>query len=372
MNVAVRHTAAEMAARGHLVEILTRWTSPQAPAEMELAPGVLLRQLRVGPPEPRDKGDHEQYVAEFADALATLEPYDVVHSHHWFSGIAALEQAHLAGTPHVQSFNSIAAPAGTPLSSGERPESPGRLGGEAHLAATSDAIVVASRAERTTVVDRLGADPARVVQVTPGVDSRQFRPAAHGRGDYILAAARLEPLKGLDLAIETLAALDPAERPRLVVSGGATSGFRDYPGRLLDLAARLGVAEDVELAGPQSRTALADLMAGARLLLVPSHSETFGLVALEAQACATPVVAADSGGLRDAVADGVTGVLVPGWDPDRWAAELRALLSDTARCERLGAAGRERALLHTWGRTAARTLDVYGSLLPAPARCRGA
>ncbi|PFG29782.1 glycosyltransferase [Paramicrobacterium agarici] len=366
MNVAVRHTALALAELGHEVDVLTRRSSTTAPDAVEVAPRVTLRQLHAGPAERRVKGDHEEYIAEFGEAMRHLGPYDVIHSHHWFSGMAALELAHHDGIPHVQSFHSIAAAHTTPLSEGERPESPGRIAGEEHLAQHSDAIITVSDAERETVTARLGADPARVHTVAPGVDAAQFSPktdAATSDAGYLLAAARLEPLKGLDLAIEALAQLPRDGRPDLVVSGGATTGFDDYPDELRSLAERLGVADRVHFIGPQSRDALADLLRGARIALVPSHSETFGLIALEAQACGTPVVASDAGGLREAIVDGKTGILVPVRQANAWAGTISALLRDPERCAQLGAAGRERALTFTWERTARATVNVYESLL---------
>ncbi|GAB2529372.1 glycosyltransferase [Paramicrobacterium agarici] len=366
MNVAVRHTALALAELGQEVDVLTRRSSTTAPDAVEVAPGVTLRQLHAGPAERRVKGDHEEYIAEFGEAMRHLGPYDVIHSHHWFSGMAALELAHHHGIPHVQSFHSIAAAHTTPLSEGERPESPGRIAGEEHLAQHSDAIITVSNAERETVTARLGADPARVHTVAPGVDAAQFSPktdAATNDAGYLLAAARLEPLKGLDLAIEALAELPREGRPDLVVSGGATTGFDDYPDELRSLAEHLGVADRVHFVGPQSRDALADLLRGARIALVPSHSETFGLIALEAQACGTPVVAADAGGLREAIVDGQTGILVPVRQANAWAGTISALLRDPERCAQLGAAGRERALTFTWERTARATADVYERLL---------
>ncbi|SEB60798.1 D-inositol-3-phosphate glycosyltransferase [Paramicrobacterium humi] len=367
MNVAVRHTALALAELGHEIDVLTRRSSTAGPDACEVAPGVTLRQLSAGPAERRVKGDHEEYIEAFRAAMADLGPYDLIHSHHWFSGMAAVEIARSRGIPHVQSYHSIAAALSTPLSEGERPESPGRLAGEAALAAASDAIITVSDAERSTVIDRLGAEPQRVVTVYPGVDANQFAPdsrsdAATVSPGYIVAAARLEPLKGLDLAIETLAGSRDPEL-RLVVSGGPTTGHDDYPAELEQLARDRSVADRVEFIGPQGRDALAALLRGARTVLVPSHSETFGLIALEAQSCGVPVLAADAGGLREAIADGETGVLVPARDPARWAAELDALLADSQRARVLGEAGRTRALQFTWRRTAEQTAAVYERVL---------
>ena len=212
MNVVVRHQAEALAAAGHCVEILTRRSSPEIARKIQLHPRVTLRFLDAGPATPIPKGDHEDYIDAFRQRMSALGPYDVIHSHHWFSGMAALPLARDLGTPHVQSFHSIAAEESTPLSAGERPESPGRMSGEAWLARESDAIVAISEAEADTVLRRLGGSSDRIAIVPPGVDGTLFRPARHaprpGRG-YALVAARLQPLKGLDLAIASIARSSP-------------------------------------------------------------------------------------------------------------------------------------------------------------------
>ncbi|MBG6238404.1 D-inositol-3-phosphate glycosyltransferase [Mycetocola sp. CAN_C7] len=365
MNVAVRSTAIALAAQGHTVEILTRRTDPAGSAAHELAPRVIIRHLDAGPAERRVKGDHEGFIPDFRRALEPLGPYDVIHSHHWFSGEAALEYARSRGIPHVQSFHSIAADPSTPLSEGERPESPGRMLGEAHLAQASDAVITVSSAERDTVVERLGASPAHVVVVTPGVDADLFIPATTpaARPGYIVAAARLEPLKGLDLAIEAIAALPDSIRPELVLAGGPTTGHDSYPADLRAHADAHGLADGIRFVGPQSRNDLAALLRGARMLLVPSHSETYGLVALEAAASGIPVVATASGGLLEAVDDGVTGLLLDSREPAVWTDAISRLLTDDALAARIGTAARVRAERFTWDRTAAATADVYTRLL---------
>ncbi len=228
MNVVVRHQAEALADRGHQVDVITRRSSPTQPDSVSLLPGVCLRFLSAGPAEPVPKGEHDAFIAPFRAELEHLGPYDVLHSHHWFSGAAALPVARERGIPHVQSFHSIAAASDTPLSEGERPESAGREAGERLLARESDAVVVVSGAEADTVRTRLGGDPTRVWIVPPGVDGSVFRPAgaAARRADvpYVVAAARVQPLKGLDLAIEAIAGIGQEARPTLVI--GATPRAR--------------------------------------------------------------------------------------------------------------------------------------------------
>ena len=373
MNVVVRHQAEALGALGHSVEILTRRSSPEQPNEMQLAPGVTLRFLSAGPAASVPKGEHEKFIDEFRMRMGTLGPYDVIHSHHWFSGMAALPLAHHWGMPHVQSFHSIAADVSTPLSAGERPESPGRMTGEAWLARESDAVVAISKAEAHTIMTQLGGPADRVSIVPPGVDGVLFHPAvaelAEGQTDrgYAVVAARLQPLKGIDLAIEAIAAVPADLRPDLLVSGDASADFDGYVDELKDLASRHGVLPHVHFIGPQSRVDLARLFRDARLVLVPSHSETYGLVALEAAASGVPVVAAASGGLREAVVDGVTGMVLESRDPAVWAAAIADIVSNPESARNLSAAARERAEHFSWARSAEGLLEVYRGLLQADA-----
>ncbi|MEO8907215.1 MAG: glycosyltransferase, partial [Microbacteriaceae bacterium] len=288
---------------------------------------------------------------------------DIVHSHHWFSGMAALPFARVRGIPHVQSYHSIAAPVSSDLSEGERPESPGRIAGESWLAQNSDAIVAVSEAEAGTIIGRLGAPPEKVTVVLPGVDTELFHPGQTQRPDrYVLTAARIEPLKGLDLAVRTVAQLPPSLRPDVIVAGGPTVGYEAYLDELRDLAGELGIADRVRFVGPLSRVELADVMRHASALLIPSHSETFGLVALEAAASGIPVLATPTGGLKESVTD-QTGILLDSRDPRAWASALAGLLSDSDRATRLSESARAFAMTRTWRHDAEQTLDVYRSAI---------
>lgn len=367
MNVVIRQLSRELAHLGCAVEILTRRTDPGAPGSIELDPGVRLRHLDAGPAEVLVKSAHEALVPEFAAALEALPGYDLVHAHHWYSGLAAREAVKRWGAPLVQSLHSIAAASHTPLSAGERPESPGRLAAEEELAHQADALHAVSAAERDTIVGRLGGDPARVEVIPPGVDTDQFRPGrADGTApDYLLMAARLEPLKGADLAIETLARIDPGLVNELIICGGATSGFDDYVAELHQLVAARGLSKRVRFVGARDRDQLAELMAGARLFLNPSHSETYGLTALEASASGVPVVASAAGGLVEAVRHGETGLVLHTRDPQVWADAVAGLLRHPAEARRLAAGGLEHARQHTWALMARRTLAAYRRLLSA-------
>jgi D-inositol-3-phosphate glycosyltransferase len=378
MNVVVRAQADALARAGHEVTIFTRRSDPAPPARTVLDSGLAVVQIDAGPPRLLAKGEHEGVMGEFGallDAELQRAPVDLLHAEHWFSGIAALPVARRAGVPLVQSDNSIAAPPESPLTDGERPESPGRLAGERRLAHEVDLVIAVSEAERRTVLERLDGDEDRVRVVPLGVDTELFHPCATrdceedrdwfgsgGRPEAIVVG-RLHPLKGFDLVIEAVAVLPPDQRPMLRIVGAPPPDGDDYVRALHEAVARHGMLCTTAFDGALRRGELADRIRRAAVMLVPSHSETFGLVALEAAASGIPVIARDAGGLREAVIDGETGVLVAGDDPRVWADALSALLADPDRLAALGRGARAHALTRNWGASADRLLEVYRELL---------
>jgi D-inositol-3-phosphate glycosyltransferase len=277
------------------------------------------------------------------------------------------------------------------VADGDTPEPLGRVIGEEQVVAAADRLVANTRDEARELVDLYGADPARVAVVPPGVDLDLFTPKARGGrpgarrrlglpadGDVLLFVGRIQPLKAPDVLVRAAAELvahDPARRRRLtvVVLGGPSGTGLERPRGLQELAAALGVADVVHFAPPVTRTELADWYRAADVVAVPSHSESFGLVAVEAQASGTPVVAARVGGLPTVVADGDTGVLVDGHDPQVWAKELGALLDDPLRRRRLGAAAAVAARRFGWDATVDALLDVYtGAVADRPLRALAA
>lgn len=378
MNVVVRAHAEQLARQGHRVQLITRRSSPEQPASTELAPNLAVHHLDAGPARLLAKGEHERLIEPFGRALAAhlaRHPADVLHAEHWYSGLAALPVARDLGVPLVQSYHSIAAPDDTPLSAGERPEAPGRLEGERLLAREADLVVAVSEAERATVLERLGASPERVRVVPPGVDTELFRPCideecaereawiAQGGLPEVLVAGRLHPLKGFDLAVAALAAIPAERRPALRIVGAPPPDGDDYARALHEVVADAGMLRTVSFDGALRRTELAERVRQASLVLIPSHSETFGLVALEAAASGVPVVARAAGGLREAVIDGATGLLVEGDDPAVWAAAVAGVLGDAELAGRMGRAGRESALARNWEASTAGLLETYRELL---------
>ncbi|MDO5678598.1 MAG: glycosyltransferase, partial [Propionibacteriaceae bacterium] len=298
--------------------------------------------------------------------------FDLVHSHHWMSGVAAIPLAREAGIPHVMTYHSVAAHPNSPLRDGEPPESPARLDGEVYCARESDLILAVSHHEAAVVIGRCQADPEKVAIVQPGVDIELFHPAEPGSTwtpapdvapGYLLFAARLQPLKAPDVAIRTLALLPAAERPDLVIVGQVSEDFAAYEAELHQLVADMGLQDKITFLPGQDRESFAHIMRHASVLLVPSHSETFGLVALEASASGVPVLAAAAGGLTEAICNTHTGLLVPTHNPHAWAGDLLALLRDPEYRARLGRTGRQRSESMTWAHSAQHTVDNYRRVL---------
>lgn len=361
LNVYLLNSAHRLAESGHDITLITRRDRPGLPDVDELGPRLRIVYLDAGPDHPIAKADSEQLIVPFRDALDGWWPggIDLVHSHHWFAGVASIPVAARHGVPHLQSYHSVAAPVGSDWGAGEQPESHGRPAGERFIAHESDRIVAVSGFERDTIIARYGADPDRFSIVHPGVDTETFRPGEQGTDPYVVFAARLQPLKGVDLAIRALAAIPPTRRPKLVIAGEPASDFAEYAAEVHRLVADLGLDDCVDYRGSLSRTDLAELLAGAQMLLNPSHSETFGIINLEAAACAIPVIASRVGGMVDSVHDGETGFLLPSRDPLVWAETIERVLADPGLRERLGRSARTFALGRGWREVARELTDVY-------------
>jgi len=365
MNIVEWHTALALGKLGYKVDLMTRRSSPDQPERQHLAQGVDLLHLHAGPAQPLPKSAIDRYIPEFTASMTQAGNYDLYHAQHWMSGVAALDLARGHGVPIVVSFHSVAAHPDKDLREGEPPESEARVPGEALLAQACDQVIAISAAEARTVIERCGANPENVTIIPPGVDLDLFHPMprpAQSR-PFLAFAARLQPLKGPDLAIEALSHIDPTLRPRLVIAGAQSLDFAFYAAHLSSQVETLELTNDVSFIGPASRTQLAALFAEASLVLVPSYSETFGLVALEAAACGTPVIASAAGGLREAVVHGETGQLMDSRRPADWARAMIELLEDPATLRRMGVVARVHARRFTWDLTARRISDVYDRLL---------
>jgi D-inositol-3-phosphate glycosyltransferase len=379
MNVYIVEVSRRLAARGIAVDVFTRATSSDLPPVVEMAPGVTVRHVSAGPFEDLGKEELPAQLCAFTAAVlreeAQHEPgfYDVVHSHYWLSGQVGWLARDRWSVPLIHTAHTLAKVKNAALADGDRPEPRARVIGEEQVVAEADRLVANTAEEAAQLVEHYGADPRRTLVVPPGVDVERFAPGDRAAARRVVGApadavvllfvGRIQPLKAPDLLLHAAARLiadDPAVRRRLrvhVVGAPSGSGL-DAPEQLQKLAGDLGIADVVHFFPPQPPDRLADHYRAADVAVVPSHSESFGLVALEAQACGTPVVASAVGGLRTAVRDGVSGVLVAGRDPAHYAAAVRRVL---ARRELLGAGARRHAAQFSWDRTADALVAAYAS-----------
>jgi D-inositol-3-phosphate glycosyltransferase len=388
LNVYVTEVARRMGARGVEVDVFTRRTDVAQPDTVAIAPGVLLHHLDAGPAERVAKEDLASLLCPFELALAAhprLPGLEVLHAHYWLSGWVGRRVARRTGIPLVQTFHTLAALKNATLAPGDRPEGALRLVAEAEVARDADQVLVLTCGEARLFHSSFGLSGARLTVVPAGVDLDVFRPADGGReerrreesaaartagdGVELLFAGRLQPLKGPDVAVRTLAEVRRHRQDvRLRVVGGESggSGVATSVEALTDLARELGVVEHVVFEPALPQTELAARLRAADLALVPSRSETFGLIALESQACGTPVIAARVPGLEVVVVGG--GVLVDGHDPVDHAAAVLALLADPSRMAAVRAAGLVDAAASSWERTVDRLLDAYAAVRHARMR----
>jgi len=395
LNVYVVEVAKQLAGRGIEVEIFTRAVCPDTPPVVELTPGVLVRNVVAGPFEELDKNSLPGQICPFTFGVlrteAAFEPgrYDLLHAHYWLSGQVAAVAAERWGVPLIQSMHTLGRVKNLALAGGDCAEPEARIRGESEVIAAADRLVANTGEEARQLVELYGADPRRVKTVSPGVDLSLFSPGSAAAPSAAAAAAaararlglpldavvlvfagRIQPLKGPDVVLRAAAELlrsSPALADRLVVVfvGGPSGSEVGAPGRLDGLAAALGISGCVRQEPPCPQRELADWYRAATVVLVPSHSESFGLVALEAQACGTPVVAAAVGGLRTAVRHGCSGVLVDGHDPGLWARELEKLLGSPGRLASLSRGAIEHASAFGWPATADELIGVYTGAMNA-------
>ncbi|NJP31450.1 D-inositol-3-phosphate glycosyltransferase [Micromonospora thermarum] len=390
MNVYIVEVARRLAEADVEVEIFTRATSGDLPPVVEMVPGVHVRHITSGPLEGLTKEELPGQLCAFTAGVLRAEAsrppghYDLIHSHYWLSGQVGWLAKERWGVPLVHSAHTLAKVKNAQLAAGDRPEPKARVIGEEQVVAEADRLVANTKVEAGDLIDRYDADPTRVAVVEPGVDLTRFRPAAGDRervrsavrrrlglpaNGYVVAfVGRIQPLKAPDVLIRAVAALrerDPALAAEMtvVICGGPSGSGLDRPTALIELAASLGATDRVRFLPPQTGDALPALYRAADLVAVPSYNESFGLVALEAQACGTPVVAAAVGGLVTAVRDQVSGVLVGSHDPVDWARTLAQLLPDAGRRAELARAAERHARNFSWDRTVAGLLDVYGEAM---------
>ncbi|NEB03854.1 D-inositol-3-phosphate glycosyltransferase [Streptomyces sp. SID13726] len=381
MNVYIVELAQRLAAINIEVEIFTRATTGGLPPTVEMAPGVLVRHVDAGPYEGLNKEDLPAQLCAFThgvmQAWAGHRPgyYDLVHSHYWLSGHVGWLAAQRWGAPLVHAMHTMAKVKNANLADGDTPEPAARVIGETQIVAAADRLIANTAEEREELVRHYAADPAKVAVVHPGVNLERFRPAGRTAAararlglpqDALipLFAGRIQPLKAPDVLLRAVAVLldeRPDLRSRILVPvvGGLSGSGLAKPEGLQKLASRLGIADVVRFQPPVGQEQLADWFRAASVLVMPSYSESFGLVAIEAQAAGTPVLAAAVGGLPVAVADGRTGFLVQGHEPAAYARVLRDFADEPTLTPRMGEAAARHAQSFGWDTAAAATADVY-------------
>lgn len=374
MNVYVRSLASALARAGVECDVLTRMDHPRRDAITELEPGVRVVHLAAGPPAPLPKADLLPLVDDLVDAArahldAGSAPVDALHAHYWLSGAVGHRLKHELELPLVATFHTLAR---TKAAAGVVDDLPERARIEAETVACTDRLIASTPLERAELISAYGADPERIEVIPPGVDHAMFYPgdAAAARRHLrlpldrpvLLFVGRIQPLKGVDLAIRALASLSDETAILVIVGGPSGADGDDEVTRLRGLARDLGVEERVRWEPPQPHGALADWYRAADVCLVPSRTESFGLVALEAAACGTPVVAANVGGLRSLVEHLHTGFLVDDRTGHDFATPVEALLADPVLASEMAFAAAAGSAQYRWSITAARLRRLYADV----------
>jgi D-inositol-3-phosphate glycosyltransferase len=361
MNIYVRETAAAMGAARIEVDIFARFSGDGTPGVTRVSEGVRLIQIEAGPPE-LETGARQDWVEYFADAVVEFalgEPqqYEGIWSHYWLSGLAAIRLARAWQAPHVASFHTLELAKQHACS--DHVSSPQRIAGERKVVDEAHGLIATSEHERLVLTDFYDADPILIAVVPPGVNHRRFHPLDTamcrqrlGLSDnhrYLLFVGRTPPLKGIEVLLGVVAQMPEQQRLSALVVGG-TVGGPDLR-RLAEQASELGVSDRVQLVGSVPHAELPTYYGAADVCVVTSYYESYGMVALEAQACGKPVVASDTGGLPAAVRRGLTGLLVPAGSTELFCGAIASLLDDDQLAHRLGSAGMDAVRPRSWTAT---------------------
>jgi D-inositol-3-phosphate glycosyltransferase len=381
MNIYVLESAQRMAAMGVSVDIFTRRTDAAQADIVEISPGVRVRHFDCGHGTltKEQLPIHISGLSQEFSRIMRTENYDVIHSHYWLSGKVAMPAAKELGIPLVHTMHTMARVKNLNLAEGETPEPMIRVQGETQVVAAANALIANTDAEGASLVSLYDACPDTVHVVSPGVDLYTFTPGESrsaardqiGQPQDALVVSfvgRIQPHKGPEVLIRATSELvkhTPLLRHKLIVNivGGASGANTEEVDRLKELTTWLAIDDVVRFSPPVPREDLPQWYRAADLVIVPSYSESFGLVALEAQACGTPVVATAVGGLRTAVADGISGVLVDGHNPKAWSSVISRLLQEPQRRVLLSMGAIEHASHFGWDVTARGTLDIYDQVI---------
>lgn len=378
MNVYIRELVSSLAQVGVQADVFVRRWHPELPEIVEVEPGFRVIHIEAGSVDlekERLPAIVDQYADGVLDHLRSGSPVDALHANYWLSGVAGHRIKHELDLPLVSVFHTLAR---VKAETGDS-EPQHRIDAETEVIGCSDAIVANAPAEANQLIDLYDADPERVEVVPPGVVHAYFSPGdrggarrALGYGDepLLLFVGRIQPLKGVGIAVRSLAALDRPDARLLIVGGASGVAGQSEVRRLRRLVSDYGLDSRVEFIDPQPHHLLSTYYRAADVCVLPSRSESFGLVALEAAACGTPVVAAAVGGLRTLVDHGRTGFLVDGRDPFDYAKHIDDILGNTSLAVELAAAAVDRAAAYTWSSTAEHLGRLYDQLTAvAPVTC---
>ncbi len=369
MNVYIRELVSSLAHAGADATVYVRRWTDDLPDVVEVEPGFRVVHVDAGPVG-LAKEALPDVVDEFTkvvhDHLAA-DPVDIIHANYWLSGVAGHRLKHELDLPLVTTFHTLAR---VKAETGD-PEPQRRIDAESDVIRCADVITANSVTELHELVTHYGADPDRVELVPPGVDHAFFSPGSQdgaqralglGSAPLLLFVGRIQPLKGVDVAVETLAELGVDDARLLIVGGSSGLEGDDEVRKLEKLISDRGLVDRVIMVPPQPHHMLSTYYRAADVCLVPSRSESFGLVALEAAACGTPVVASDVGGLRTLIDDGRTGFRIPGRDPRDYAEATRRILESPVLADELSRQAADAATSYTWTTMAARLRRVYDDL----------
>jgi D-inositol-3-phosphate glycosyltransferase len=393
MNVYVRRLSEELGRLGIGVDVFTRRSDSHAPAVVEFGPGVRLIHVKAGPARYVGKRHLVDYLPEFVAGVKRLSDsvggYALVHGHYYLSGWVGAVLAHCWQVPHVQSFHTLARVKNSALPETATLESTRRIDMEAKVMASADRIVATSPTDKQDIIRHYGIAPHKISVVPPGLDLSLFHPMDREQARrqlrldgrrMLLFVGRMDRIKGVETLLRmasTLIAADPRLRLSVLIVGGdrqvrvVDDASRELV-RLRALVGELGLRRVVKFVGPKEQHELPAYYAAADVCVVPSYAESFGMVAVEAMACGTPVVASRVGGLQSTVIDGVTGFLAPSGKPEEFAARVRQLLASDELRQQLGQAAVQAASRYRWPSVARRLEGLYASLLAQPGQIAAA
>jgi D-inositol-3-phosphate glycosyltransferase len=377
MNVYVRELSRELAALGHHVDVFTRGVQER----VEPLDGARLITLKAGDTAELPLPELSAHIPEFVQGLqrfaGSQPPYDLIHAHYWMSGVIGMHLKQAWKAPVVLMFHTLGLVKNRIAATGMQ-ESAARIRGERKAMWAADRVVAATPAEQADLQWLYELSTAKVSVIPPGVGLQRFRPmpkaearrSLNMREDehLLLFVGRIEALKGIDTLIRALFFLgDTGKRLRVLIIGGDVDESFESLGtemaRLRSLVRELGLQDRIRFLGSRTQEELPAYYAAADAVVMPSYSESFGMVALEAMACGRPVLASRVGGLAYLVRDGVTGFHVQEGDAQELAGKIAELLADETQLERMGAAARLEAEAYSWARAAGEVESLYRSLL---------